>query len=47
MCGYHKQGSYALAFGLGLTFSCFFPIHFVITAGAIIIVILAVSLLKC
>lgn len=44
---YHQQGMYALVFGLGLTFSCFFPIRFILTVIGLIVVVLAITLIKC
>lgn len=47
MCGYKQQGILALAFGLGLTLSFLFPESLIITIISIIVVVLAISLIKC
>lgn len=47
MCGYRQQGILALTFGLGLTLSFLFPEKLIIIFVSIIIVILAISLIKC
>lgn len=44
---YHQQGMFALVFGLGLTVSFFFPTRFILGIIGLIVVILAISLIKC
>ncbi|MCI9273090.1 MAG: hypothetical protein HFE39_03935 [Clostridiales bacterium] len=44
---YHQQGMFALVFGLGLTVSFFFPPRFILGIIGLIVVILAISLIKC
>lgn len=44
---YQQQGRYVLAFGLGLIVSCFFPASFIVGVIAIVMIILAISLIKC
>lgn len=48
MCsGYRQQGILALTFGLGLTLSFLFPDRLIIVLISLIVVVLAVSLIKC
>lgn len=47
MSGYCRQGKLALAFTLGLTVSYLFPVTFVMRLLVTVVVILAVSLVRC
>ena len=44
---YCKQGKLALIFVMGLTISYLFPIHFVVKLLVVIMIILAISLIRC
>ena len=45
-CNSKRQGKCALYFALGLTCSCLFPDRFVIGIVAIVVIVLAVSLIR-
>ena len=45
-CNYKRQGKCSLYFALGLTCSCLFPDRFVIGIVAIVVIVLAVSLIR-
>lgn len=40
-------GAYAVAFGLGLVFSCFLPIGLTMFIMAVLVVALGIALLRC
>lgn len=46
-CGYRQQGIYILLFGLGLTFSLFCSIRFILITVAVLMILLALILMRC
>lgn len=47
MCGFKKQGTVSLAFGLGLLLSFLFPESVIIIIISIVVMIISIALIRC